>query len=209
MSDLKILEESKTLLDSNSTIKRRKAAFNIGKFKITELGEMLYLKFLEELKYKRHWETHVEMLKALGVIYYKEAKKKIYDICQVNKKHDMLTISAASAFIRIARNDIFDGKPVLELLGFANFSVATGIFSVLGQDKMLPSKSQIDKILNISDNFAYEIGYGDPRYGLAIAAAGWNGEKVKMFLTKCLASQDTGLVYAAKNALEGKYIKHR
>ncbi|MDR1340944.1 MAG: hypothetical protein LBK58_12965, partial [Prevotellaceae bacterium] len=89
------IDETREKLNSKKTPERRRAAVEIGKNKMTELGEELYQKYLEERKYERTWETQSEMLKALGVIDCKKALEIIEEIIKQNIPHDMITINAA------------------------------------------------------------------------------------------------------------------
>lgn len=56
-------------LTNKASAVRRRAAKNIRKYNLVELGEELYLSYLHERKDKRTWETQMEMINALGCRY--------------------------------------------------------------------------------------------------------------------------------------------
>lgn len=207
--DATALQELILGLKDKATAKRRQAARKIALAADLAAGPALHEAFLKERMDSRTWETQVEMAKALGLIGYREALENIKAICIENKPYDMLTIVAATTYVRLARATLSDASPVLELLKFANFSVAMGAFDTLGYDKMIPSQEQIREIVQHARKFGYETGHGDPRYGVAIAAAGWKGDDVRTFLNECLKSKDEETVRAASSSIKGKYVKHR
>ena len=149
------------------------------------------------------------MIHALGLIGNHDALDSIYDIVLGNKEHDMLTIAAATAYCRLARKSQNDVGPVLKLIENGGFSVVTGAFQAVGCDRMIPSREEILRILEYAVRFDHVTGYGDPRYGVAVAAAGWDGIETNRFLQACLTSKDSGVRQAAKSSMEKKYIKCR
>lgn len=199
-------------LTDSSSQKRRRAAKKLGQVGVDDpqAGPALYSAFRNELLDSRTWETQTAMAVSLGLLGYQPALPELSRIIHANKTHDMLTIAAATAYCRIARTSINDAKPILELLEFAKFSVASGALLALGCDRMVPPESDVKRILDHAHRFTYETGYGDPRYGVAIAAAGWgDAPEVRAFLESCLGSKDSGVVDAAKSSLRKKYIKCR
>lgn len=208
-------EEIKTKLNSTKSADRKRAAKEIGKLKLTELADDLYRAYLEEVKDKRTWETQVEMILALGQLDYKNAMTEIEPIIKANNPHDMITYAAAQTYVRLKRKSLSDASPVLELLQFGGLSTVSGCLNPLSYDKMQPDESQIKELIKLSWNLNkhkdFEPGYGDPRYGIAAACAGWNRQITKDFLEHCLATAngDTPLEYVSENSLKGKYVKLR
>ena len=78
------------------------------------------------------------MARALGLIVHREALATMEEICAKNEPHDMLTTVAATSFVRLSRASLADATPVLRLLEFADYSVATGAMDALGIDRMVP-----------------------------------------------------------------------
>jgi len=208
-------EELKAKLESKKSADRKRAAKEIGKLKLSYFGDDLYTAYLKETKDKRTWETQVEMILALGLIDYKNALKEIDAIIRVNNPHDMITYAAAQSYVRLTRKSINDASPVIELLQFGGLSTVSGCLNPLGYDRMLPNENQIKELIKLTWDLHkhkdWERGYGDPRYGIAAACAGWNRELTKDFLEHCLATAngDTPVEYVSENSLKGKYVKLR
>lgn len=203
----KIEEIHSNLIASKLTL-RRAAAKLIGKNEIIELGEPLWNAYQNEIKNPKAWETQVEMIKSLGLIRFKESKEAFYKICKENKEHDMVTSSAVKAYVRIARANIQDVNPILDLLSFGKFEVVSSAFEVLGEDKMMPPLKEILFFLDYvsKSTIVNEKGYTDFRVGLMCACAGWKGiPEVSVFLNECIKEEDSFFVKVASNALKGKY----
>jgi hypothetical protein len=209
---MEILEINNLLLNA-STIKRRKAAKEIQKTKTPEVGESLYKAFIIELQYgEKHWETNVEIIRAIGMIDLKMAIRDIFELCRKKIEYDMITIAAATAYIRLKRQSLADISSVFELLEIGGYSVSMGALDAVGYDMMMPSNNDIKKLINL----CWDIGsnrdkdaYVDPRYGLVAACAGWDKYIVKEFLLHCLNTGDRSVQKLAQASLKGKYFKLR
>lgn len=208
-------EEITAKLESKKSADRRRAAKEIGKLKLSAFGDDLYKAYLNETKDKRTWETQCLMILALGQIDYKNALKEFDSILLVNKPHDMITYAAAESYVRLKRKSLNDALPVIELLEFGGLSTVSGCLNPLGYDKMLPDENQIKELIKLTWDLHkhkdWERGYGDPRYGIAAACAGWDRQLTKEFLEHCLSTANgyTPLEYVAENSLKGKYVKLR
>lgn len=196
-------------LSDKSSAKRRSAAKQIGATRDQSAGQALHEAFLRERQDARSWETQCAMANALGLLAYAPAAKDLLKIVQASPEHDMLGHAAALAYCRIARSSLHDAQPVLKLLELNRFSVATGALLALGCDRMVPSDDAIREIIKQAGRWRYEKGFGDPRYGAAVAAAGWRVAEVREFLEECLKSADEGLVQAAESSLKHKYVRCR
>lgn len=211
-------EEITSKLHSTKSPDRRRAAKEIGKWKLTDFGDALYQSYLEEATDKRTWETQVAMILALGLIDYKKALTEIEQIVRLNKPHDSITAAAAESYVRLKRQSLGDASPSIELLQFGGLSTVDGCLNPLGYDRMQPDENQIRELIRLSwdlhkhrDYLGQEAHFSDPRYGLAAACAGWDRELTKGFLEHCLATagRDAPLKYVAENSLKGKYVKLR
>lgn len=198
-------------LRSTKSAVRRKAAHQIGKSRLYALGNELFSAFLQEQLDARTWETQVAMIRALGEIHYVDALPRINSICENNKAFDAITGAAAMAYVRLKRIRSDDATPVIQLLKMGDYSVTMGALDALGYDRMKPTNDEIITILALvgTKEFTRPKGTGDPRYGLAAAAAGWSLSLVKEFLTGCTETNDVPLRYVAENALNGRYVKLR
>ena len=208
-------EEIRSKLHSTKSNDRRCAAKEIGKLKLTDLADELFQAYLKEKMDKRTWETQVEMILSLGLLDFKNALIEIETIIKANHPHDMITYAAAQTYVRLKRKSLNDASPVLELLKFGGLSTVSGCLNPLGYDRMQPDEKQITELIKLSLDLHkhkdYEPAYGDPRYGIAAACAGWDKKLTKEFLEHCIATagKHTPLIYVAENSLKGKYVKLR
>ena len=205
-------------LNSTISAERRKAAKEIGKLRLTDLGDELFKAYSNEKKDRRTWETQVEMILSLGMIDYKPALSSIENIIQLNAPHDMMTYAAAQTYVRLKRKSSNDAQPILYLLRFGGLSLVDGALNPLAYDKMMPPKEEIIELIQLSwdlhrhkDRIGYEKNYCDPRYGIAAACAGWDKELTIDFLNHCLATavDDPSLIAVAKKSIKGKYTTLR
>jgi hypothetical protein len=213
-----IYQDLRNKLTSERSQERRKAAKQIGKERLTLLGDDLFSAYLHEKKDSRTWETKYEMILSLGLIDYKPALAEIEKIVSINKGHDMITYAAAQTFVRLKRSDLNDAKPIIHLMGFGGLSLVDGALNPLAYDQMLPSNEEIKKLIELSwdlhkhpQRIGKERAYTDPRYGIAAACAGWNGELVKAFLNHCAetAGNDSALKQVLQHSIKGKRPKLR
>ena len=211
--------EIREKLFSKKSADRRRAAKEIGKNNITELGDDLYNKYLEEINDKRTWETQCEMIKSLGIINYKKSFEVIEKIVKQNIPHDMITGCASTAYVQLKRESLNDGKPVLELLNFGALSVIIGALEALAYDKMIPDDETIEKIIKICwDLHKHKDrieGSGDGRKYLAIACANWDKKLTEGILNHYIETayyfdgitKNDNLIAVCENSLKGKYSK--
>lgn len=203
------LTELVARLSDKSSPKRRAAAKAIGLLGDRSAGQPLYEAFLRERQDPRTYETQAAMANGLGLLGYTQAADELRKIIQASPEHDLLSYVCATAYCRIVRTSLSDAAPVLQLLSIDKFSVSMGALLALGCDRMVPSDEDIHAILTYAGTFRHRKGFGDPRYGAAVAAAGWRGTEVEAFLRDCLESGDSGVVSAAQSSLKKKYIRCR
>lgn len=219
------IEQIKEKLVSKKSTDRLRATKKISKEKIVELTVELFAAYIKERQYPKTWEPQSEMIKALGLLDHKPALEYIEPIVRNNIPHDMITMNASAAFVRLKRKSVFDAQPVLELLNFGSLSVICGALEVLAVDKMLPPNNEIEEILRISwdinkhkDRTGHEYGLTDPRMYLAIACAGWDKTLCATFLNHCIdtaydinrfdrAVENTSLINICKKSLRGEYTR--
>jgi len=159
-------EDIITKLNSKKSADRRKAAKEIGKYKLSEFGDDLYMSYLKEKQDKRTWETQKEMIKSMGLLNYKKALSEIEGIVNVNTPHDMITTVAATSLVQLKRNSINDAKPVIDLLNVGSVSVISGALYSLAIDKMIPPKNEIEFIIKKSWNINKHLDRIGHEFGL-------------------------------------------
>jgi len=218
-------DEIREKLNSKKSADRKRGAKEIGKLKIYELVEELYLKYLTEKADTRTWETQCEMIKALGNVDFKKAIPEMEQIVQKNLPHDMITSVSATTYVQLKRSSINDASVVVELLETGSVSVICGAHLALAIDKMIPEEHDIKKILSLSkdinkhkDRIGLEYGLIDSRIYLAIACANWNIELTRDFLNHCIETAyninsfgkpviNQNLIDVCQNSLKGKFSK--
>lgn len=218
-------EEIKLKLESKKSADRRRASKEIGKLKITDIGNELYNAYLKEKKDDRTWETQSEMIKSLGIIDYKALLSDLEEIVNSNIPHDAITSAAATSYVQLKRESTNDAKPILDLLNFGSVSVISGALFALPIDRMVPPDNEIKSIINKCwdinkhpDRVGYEFGLIDSRIYLALACADWNLSLTKDFLNHCIETafdisrfdkpvQNTNLIAVCTNSLKGKFSK--
>lgn len=203
------MNEIQVLLSSKKTVEVKKAAKFLQKNLIPELEDSVLAALQREmLRNIKSWETKSELIKCIGLNKYKKALPIIEDIAEKNEEHDMITISAGATLVRLKKKNNSDVSEIIYRLQTMKFSLGYGMFEALGQDKMIPSKEDIKKIIDSAWDFGKnsEKQYGDPRYGLVIACAGWDKELVTDFLKHCIETGDESIKNAAEYSLKGIYL---
>lgn len=189
------------LLSSSKVAERKKAIKQIEKENRTDLIPALIAALEKELESQKMWQSQGAMITALGNLKATPALGIIEKICVENKEHDLVTIFAAKAFVRIKKEDSKDVNPVLELLEIGGYSVVTGAFFAIGEDKMIFSNDEIITLFNFAENYPkkWVRGTMDIRNGLAQAAINWPFEVVEEFLNTCTSqTHDPTLANTAK-----------
>ena len=212
-------------LNSTKSSDRRRAAKEIGKLKLVDFGNQLYESYLIEKQDKRTWETQTEMIKSLGLLDYKKASLEMERISNENKPHDMITSAAATSFVQLTRQSIYDSQPVLTLLNFGSVSVISGALQSLAIDRMMPPENEIELIIKKSwdinkhpDRIGQEFGLIDSRIYVALACSQWNQNLTSNFLNHCIKTaininrfnqpvQNTNLIAVCENSLNGIFSK--
>lgn len=219
------IEEITEKLNSKKSSDRKRAAKEIGKLRLSELGINLYQSYLREKNDKRTWETQTEMVRSFGLIEFKEALVEIERIVKENLPHNMITMAAATTYVQLKRESINDAKPVIELLKFGSVSVIDGALLSLAVDRMMPTNDEIEEIIkrswdinNHPDRIGYEFGLVDSRIYLALACAHWALDLTADFLNHCIETavdinrfnkpvENLQLIAVCENSLKGKFSK--
>lgn len=181
--------------------------------KITNAAKLLQRKYISgfediivdilETRYhaNKSWEVQSELIKIISKELIVSALPIIKEIVHKNLDHDMVTINAASAYLRLMRKDETDVSPIISMFGNIGFSVGEGLLSCLGEDLMIPPISDQNKLISYFWDFGNPVplGYVDPRFGLAQAAKIWNTSNAKDFIKHCSLTQDSKLrIFALK-----------
>lgn len=151
----------------------------------------------------KSWEVQSELIKIIGKERIDSALPLIKEIVAKNIDFDMVTIQAATAYLRMTRKDTSDVNPIISMFGHIGFSVGEGFLACLGTDLMVPPKSDQDKLITYFRDFGnpLPLGHVDPRFGLVLAAENWNTPEAKEFIKRCSLSSDSKMSIYAKKVL--------
>lgn len=197
MIDKTYLSNIELGLDSNNASKIIRAVKQLQKKYIPSLEDKLVSILVNKYKRRISWEVQSEIIKLIGKQCIVEGLPIIEEIVTKNLEHDMVTIQAASAYLRLTRKKLSDVSPIISRLGHIGYSVSEGFLSCMGEDAMIPSINDQNILISYFWDFGnpLPIGHVDPRYGLAKAAANWGTLRAMDFLRHCALSIDTRLQY--------------
>jgi hypothetical protein len=194
----------KQLLNSSKVADRKKAAKRIEKDGRIDLLPDLIVALEKELENPKKWESQGIMINVLGNLKASNALAIVQDLCSQNKEHDLVTIFAARAFVRIRKENNNDIRPINELLGIGGYSIVSGAFMAIGEDKMIFKNDEIAALLDFAENYPkkWVRGTMDIRNGLAQAAINWPFEIIENFINGCVSqTDDPTLANTAKKVL--------
>lgn len=204
MTDKTYLSNIERGLESNNASKIIRAVKQLQKKYVPGLEDKLISILVNKYKRKISWEVQSEIIKLIGKQCIVEGLPIIEEIVTNNLEHDMVTIQAASAYLRLTRKDLSDVSPIISRLGHIGYSVSEGFLSCMGEDSMIPSVSNQNILISYFWNFGnpLPIGHVDPRFGLAKAAANWGTLQSMDFLRHCALSIDTKLQHFASKIVK-------
>ncbi|MBK9579778.1 MAG: hypothetical protein IPK50_15005 [Fibrobacterota bacterium] len=193
-------------LRHTQSARRRKAAKTIGKLKLTNLSAPIFEAFLKEREDSRTWETQACMISSLGRIQCKDALPVIHEIIVKNLEFDAITSSASEASVRIESIHTPPAKIALELFKNGKHSVQYGALSALYFDKVLPSESDMEKIIDAVEatpRIEPPGMVGDLRELLICLMAYWPANFTKPYLEKYSSDANIRKI-VVEYALKGK-----
>lgn len=169
------LDIVKRELQDKSSAKRRSAAKKIGKSLINQLGPDLFNAYLNERKDPRTWETQVEMIKALGRLRYHELLPYVEEIVRKDIEFDMITIQAATAFVKLKFTSTKDVSFITELIKNHRYSVQLGSLYAVFYENIKPDPTEMHRMINAVLNSYHpeSKGHFDTRRILAIILSTW------------------------------------
>ena len=191
-------------LDSNNASKILRAVKQLQKKYISGAEDKLVSILISKYRHKISWEVQSEIIKLIGKQHIVAGLPIIEEIVALNLEHDMVTIQAAAAFLRLTRGNLSDVNPIISKFGHMSYSVGEGFLSCLGEDSMIPDIKDQNLLISYFWNFGnpLPLGHIDPRYGLAQAASKWGTLESMDFLRHCTLSNDTKLCHFALKTLK-------
>ena len=216
--------ELRNTIQNGKTAELKKAVKLAVKNNLKELGGDIHKVFVEIKDKPNKWALLVELIKALDALEYKEASTDLKIIVDEDKPHDMVTIAATTAYVRLTRKDNNDVTQVVQLLD-KGISVVTGALMSLAIEPGSPDANDINIILSKTESInkhpqriGREFGLVDPRIYVAIAANYWESEQKEGYLKHCIQTAfnvnrfgenvpNANLKQVCENSLSGKPSK--
>ena len=186
--------------------KRRSAAKKLRKLKDIYAGPYLLAALENELNDDRTWETQYQMIMAIGECDYKPALPFLNGLVKQNNKATMLFVAIGDAIIRLSIKNERDTPPIFKIIDTGNEALIEGAFRAMAMLNMIPSDSEIEKIINYVA--AKDLNQGI-HFWVVAAAPGWSGTKVEEYLDYCERSPREEMTNAVALARKGKYKKWR
>lgn len=191
----------KDLLASRRATDLIKALKRLQRNYVPELGNKVVDVFEERYKKNKSWEVQVEAIKIIGRQRLVRALPLLEQIVKNNLEHDMVTIVAAAAYVRIVRLNTSDVSPIIKSFGNIGFSVGSGFLNVLGEDNMIPNIEEQELLIQHFWHFGENVqGYFDPKLGLVKACLKWQAPSVSSFIEYCLTLNDPPINYLLKKS---------
>lgn len=191
-------------LSDRHSPKRRSAAKILRKLKDPTAGSSLFAAFQQEARDPRTWETQYQMIMALAECNYIPALPFLKMLTTQPFDATMIYIALGDAIVRLERTNDKDITLLLGLLSSNNDMLIEGAFRAIAMLRMIPSPSDIQRIMQYVKQQTVP---GGVAFWLAAAAPGWNGTEVDAFLQQAVKSYDQQLQRAAIAAQQKKYIK--
>ena len=203
MSDL---SDDIQLLEDKRSPKRRSAAKRLRKLGDVAAGPALLKRAKKEILDPRTWETQYQLIMAIGECEYVDALPFLESLSETKIEATMVYVGIGDALVRLKSKGGNDVAPVLSLMMSDNHMLIDGAFRAMAMLKMVPSDDAINAILEFVSKFDIEHGI---RFWPLAASAGWNGNNVEKYVSKCSQSSRQDLQHAAKLAGESKYYNWR
>ncbi|GGK93774.1 hypothetical protein Ppa06_61960 [Planomonospora parontospora subsp. parontospora] len=169
-------------------------------------GPVLLDALRREVDGPRTWETLYNLVMALGSCDHRATVPYLYELARHPFTATAVHTAVGDALVRLDREHHDDPGPIHRCLDTGNESLLDGAFRAMAMLRMVPDDAAIGRILDFLAPRPSEDGL---RFWPAVAAAGWQGEAVRAFLTGCAAGPREDVVEAAAYSLTGRYKTYR
>lgn len=198
------MNEILTQLEDKKSPKRRSAAKKLRKLKNVDAGPSILAALETELKDARTWETQYQMIMAIGECVYKPALPFINALAKQNFEATMIYVAIGDAIVRLSIERENDVSSIFKIIDTGNGMLIDGALRAMAMIKMVPSDSDIERIIDyVSDSEANQ----GIHFWVVAAAPGWSGAKVEEYLDYCSTSSRTEITNAVDLARKNKYKK--
>ncbi|NRA80454.1 MAG: hypothetical protein HRU18_19810 [Pseudoalteromonas sp.] len=174
------------------------------KLKDVDAGPFLLAALENELNDERTWETQYQMIMAIGECDYKPALPFLNEFVKQDNKATMLYVAIGDAIVRLSTENERDTATIFKLIDIGNEALIEGAFRAMAMLKMIPSYSEVEKIINYVA--AKDLNQGI-HFWIVAAAPGGSGSKVEEYLDYCERSPREETTNAVALARKGKYKK--
>ena len=189
-------------LGDRSSAKRRAAAKRLRTLADPAAGAALLTALQSEVTDPRTWETHYQLIMALGECRYEPAIALLSDLVGRPTNTEMVGTALGDALTRIewatSRTLDFVDRAMTE----GSPGVADGAFRALAMMRVVPPDDLVGRLLAFADRLE---PYDLLQFWIVVAAAGWSGNGVDAFLRRRLTSPNTDIAKAAAESLAKSY----
>lgn len=200
------MQQAVEQLNDSSSTKRRSAAKRLRALADPATGPALLRALHVEIADPRTWETQYQMVMALGECHHAPAMALLEQLAAEQSGHTMLGVALGDALVRIRWATDGNLTTVDRWAKPESPGVSDGVFRALAMLRLVPDEHLIDRILDVVEN----LEPADPlRFWVVVAAARWQGPRVKAFMKACVASPRAELSEAAASSLAGRHMKPR
>lgn len=197
-------QEAVDLLDHKASAKRRQGAKRLRALADPATAPAVRAALEREVRDSRTWETQYQMIMALAMTGTRSDARLLRDLAVQPRRATMVNAALGDAVVRLDRAFEHDVTPVLWCLDQPVTGLDDGALRAVA---MLRLRFAPEVTATVLDRLETEPADSYLRFYSAVAAAGWQGERVDAFLRGCEASPREDIARAARESLAGRYIK--
>ena len=195
-------------LESGSSPKIQKAAKVISKKILSGYCAPLTAALKEQIKNPKSWQTHCELIKAIGITGCSGALPMLKEL--IGKEYESTILYRQLAFSILLLEDLTSRNIDFLFLSFKkkNVSQIAGACAGVLYCKIIPTEEEVTKILSETATYTEDEGRTiTPRGYIAAVAYLWPASSVKDFLESCKKSSSRVISQIAEDSLHGKKSK--
>ncbi|MGW0359341.1 hypothetical protein ACWDXV_34560 [Nocardia nova] len=192
------------LTDSLST-RRRRGAKRLRALADPTAAARIRTALEHEVLDKRTWETQYQLIMALGTTGGGADVELLKKLALQPRSATTVNAALGDAIVRLGRDADNDPAPALWCLQQDVELLADGALRAVAMLRLKFPDSAVDAVLDYAEANFHDLNHKFLAYWPAVAAAGWSGPRVRMFLTRCSQDSREIIAAAATDALNGCY----
>ncbi|MFG2479844.1 HEAT repeat domain-containing protein [Streptomyces fagopyri] len=196
------LDEAVRQLGDRQSARRRSAARRLRQLAQPLAGPPLLDALQREVQDRRTWETHYQIVMALGMCDHRPALGPLRELAQDHFEATMVYVALGDAVVRLSTPEDTAGA-LRWCLDSGTPMLAEGALRAVAMQRLRLDSRTVDHILRPLDP------YDGLRFWAAAAAADWSGPRAPEFLETCAAGPRADVADAAACSLKGKYQTYR